>query len=195
MAASDPGTLNGYTSGRWQVVLRTGLASAGTSAKKKYWLLEGTFGEWLDEQPFEVEPAATARLLKHYTAENRGTRAAFANLVDDPMSSSQMSVTDNPTPRPHDTDKSIHDRVHGTVALPPLLVAVMDTPHFQRLDQIQQLGGCHFEHSIGVAHLAGTLLKHLRVQQPELQILEDDVFWGQLAGLVPDLGHGPFLHM
>ena len=40
--------------------------------------------------------------------------------------------------------------MHGTVALPPLLVAVMDTPHFQRLDQIQQLGGCHRVHTATV---------------------------------------------
>lgn len=57
--------------------------------------------------------------------------------------------------------KSVHDRVHGTIELDPLLVAVMDTPQFQRLDRIQQLGACNYvypsakhsrkEHSIGAA--------------------------------------------
>jgi hypothetical protein len=57
--------------------------------------------------------------------------------------------------------KSIHDRVHGTIELDRLLVAVLDTPQFQRLDRIQQLGACNYvyrsakhsriEHSIGTA--------------------------------------------
>ena len=101
--------------------------------------------------------------------------------------------------------KTIHDRVHGPVQLDGLLVAVMDTAEFQRLGQIKQLGGCAFvypsathtrkEHSIGVAHLARIMVDHLRNEQPELGIDNDDSLCVALAGLVHDLGHGPFSHM
>ena len=128
------------------------------------------------------------------------------------------SQTDNPnTPLGHHRNdhgqdgprlrysKSIQDRVHGQIALGGLLVAVMDTAEFQRLDRVRQLGGCYFvypsathtrkEHSIGVAHLAGYMARHLAKQQPELEIDESDVLCVELAGLVHDLGHGPFSHM
>ncbi|EOD26862.1 hypothetical protein EMIHUDRAFT_114918 [Emiliania huxleyi CCMP1516] len=92
-----------------------------------------------------------AETLEVAAANGRRTQA-FANLVDDPMSSSQMSVIDNPTPRPHDTVK--RNRSSNANAA---------------LDCGGGSGGgpSEAEHSIGVAHLAGTLLKHLRVQQPE----------------------------
>ena len=78
--------------------------------------------------------------------------------------------------------------------MPGLLVAIMDTPEFQRLNDIKQLGGCSHvypsavhtrkEHSIGTAHLAGTMVRHLRtVQRHELEI--DDA---ESAALVAFLG-------
>eukprot|EP00966_Prymnesium_polylepis_P115223 2663584-Prymnesium_polylepis.1 len=123
-----------------------------------------------------------------------------------------FSQSDNPAPAGGPSDasglkqtKSIQDRVHGQVQLEGLLVAVMDTAEFQRLDSIKQLGGCQYvypsashsrkEHSIGVAHLAGVQINHLRKEQPELGISDDDVLCVKLAGLVHDLGHGPFSHM
>lgn len=101
--------------------------------------------------------------------------------------------------------KSVQDRVHGQILLHGLLVAVMDTVEFQRLDRVKQLGGCAYvypsathsrkEHSIGVAHLAGMMVMHLAKHQPELNIDDADVRCVELAGLVHDLGHGPFSHM
>ena len=103
------------------------------------------------------------------------------------------------------TPKDVQDRVHGQVTIDGLLNAVMDTAAFQRLDRVKQLGGCVFvypsathtrkEHSIGVAHLAGEMARHLAKQQPELGIDESDILCVALAGLVHDLGHGPFSHM
>jgi HD superfamily phosphohydrolase len=98
----------------------------------------------------------------------------------------------------------VHDRVHGEVTLPPLAAALVATPIFHRLDGIRQLGGCAFvypsathtrrEHAIGVCHLAGRLVRHLQRLHPEL-VDDDDVLCAELAGLVHDLGHGPFSHL
>ncbi|XP_054651195.1 deoxynucleoside triphosphate triphosphohydrolase SAMHD1 isoform X1 [Dunckerocampus dactyliophorus] len=103
------------------------------------------------------------------------------------------------------TNKVFNDPIHGHVELHPLLVKIIDTPQFQRLRNIKQLGGTYFvfpgashnrfEHSIGVGYLAGQLVKALNERQPELLITHRDILCVQIAGLCHDLGHGPFSHM
>uniref|UniRef100_A0A8C2C0E0 Deoxynucleoside triphosphate triphosphohydrolase SAMHD1 n=1 Tax=Cyprinus carpio TaxID=7962 RepID=A0A8C2C0E0_CYPCA len=98
-----------------------------------------------------------------------------------------------------------NDPIHGHIELHPLLVRFIDTPQFQRLRHIKQLGGTYlvfpgashnrFEHSIGVGYLAGCLVQALNERQPELLITKQDVLCVQIAGLCHDLGHGPFSHM
>ena len=129
--------------------------------------------------------------------------SATDNTAATPKATSRATV--GKQARKMKTKKTVHCRVHDVVELEPLLVAAMDTPQFQRLDAIQQLGGCSYvypsathtrkEHSIGVAHLAGVMVKHLRSTQPELGIDDDDTLCVQLAGLLHDVGHGPFSHM
>jgi len=36
--------------------------------------------------------------------------------------------------------KTFHDPIHGSITLDPVLVAIIDTPQFQRLKDIKQLG-------------------------------------------------------
>ncbi|XP_029579762.1 deoxynucleoside triphosphate triphosphohydrolase SAMHD1 isoform X1 [Salmo trutta] len=104
-----------------------------------------------------------------------------------------------------ETIKVVNDPIHGHVEMHPLLVRIMDTPQFQRLRHIKQLGGAYFvfpgashnrfEHSIGVGYLAGQLVQVLNERQPELLISSRDILCVQIAGLCHDLGHGPFSHM
>uniref|UniRef100_A0A8C2M3H4 Deoxynucleoside triphosphate triphosphohydrolase SAMHD1 n=2 Tax=Cricetulus griseus TaxID=10029 RepID=A0A8C2M3H4_CRIGR len=101
--------------------------------------------------------------------------------------------------------KVFNDPIHGHIEFHPLLIRIIDTPQFQRLRYIKQLGGGYyvfpgashnrFEHSLGVGYLAGYLVRTLAEKQPELKISERDMLCVQIAGLCHDLGHGPFSHM
>jgi hypothetical protein len=80
------------------------------------------------------------------------------------------------------TKKRFKDQVYDHIELPGACIAIMDTPQFQRLRCLKQLGAAYFvfpgashnrfEHCIGVAHLAGKMAKHFRESQPELDITE-----------------------
>ncbi|XP_054029647.1 deoxynucleoside triphosphate triphosphohydrolase SAMHD1 [Dryobates pubescens] len=104
-----------------------------------------------------------------------------------------------------DVMKVFNDPIHGHIEMHPLLVRIIDTPQFQRLRYIKQLGGTYFvfpgashnrfEHSIGVGYLAGCLVRALKERQPELDITPRDILCVEIAGLCHDLGHGPFSHM
>ena len=85
------------------------------------------------------------------------------------------------------------------------MVKIIDTSEFQRLRDLRQLGTCNYvfpsanhtraEHSIGVAHLAKTMMHSLRENQPELNISDRLVELVQIAGLIHDIGHGPYSHV
>jgi HD superfamily phosphohydrolase len=100
--------------------------------------------------------------------------------------------------------KVFNDPIHGHIELSPLCIKIIDTPQFQRLRDISQLGGVYyvfpgasskrFEHSVGVGHLSKTFIEQIRMNQPELNITDEDVLCIEIAGLCHDLGHGPFSH-
>ncbi|XP_036455136.1 deoxynucleoside triphosphate triphosphohydrolase SAMHD1-like [Colossoma macropomum] len=102
------------------------------------------------------------------------------------------------------TMQVFNDPLYGPIEMHPLLVTIIDTPEFQRLRNIKQLGGGYFvfpgayhncfEHSISVAHLAGQLVKSLKAHHGLNIITEQEELCVQIAGLCRDLGHGPFSH-
>lgn len=101
--------------------------------------------------------------------------------------------------------KVFKDPVHGHFRLGKDTCKLIDTPQFQRLRDLKQLGalyyvfpGCshnRFEHSLGVSYLAAEWIHQLDQAQPELQITDREVYLIRAAALCHDLGHGPFSHV
>ncbi len=68
--------------------------------------------------------------------------------------------------------KSIHDEIHGLIKISDIACRIIDTPEFQRLRYLRQLGTCYyvfpsakhtrFEHSLGTYHLTGRLASCLK---------------------------------
>lgn len=103
--------------------------------------------------------------------------------------------------------KIIHCNLWGDIEVSDLALQIIDTPHFQRLHYIKQTGMSYkvfpgatttrFEHSIGVYGITRILLDHLIKKQPELAESCDARHQELIciAGLVHDIGHGPFSHL
>lgn len=93
--------------------------------------------------------------------------------------------------------KVIRDSIHGDVFLSETELELIDTPEFQRLRRIKQLGMTHlvypsanhtrFEHSIGSLHLAGRIAGRLDIDAHEQEKV-------RIAALLHDIGHGPLSH-
>ncbi|KYH38648.1 MAG: HD superfamily phosphohydrolase [Candidatus Bathyarchaeota archaeon B23] len=96
----------------------------------------------------------------------------------------------------------IKDPIHGYIELSEAEREALDTGPMQRLRRIRQLGAAHltypgaehsrFQHSLGVMHLSGLFGERLRALG---LISVEEVSRLRLAGLLHDVGHGPFSHL
>lgn len=103
--------------------------------------------------------------------------------------------------------RTYHDPLHGAIALDfsdpveALLIQLIDTPAFQRLRRIRQLGpasltfhgaeGSRFTHSLGVMAIARRAFDPIVEHYPQLKPHRATVL---CAALLHDIGHGPFSH-
>ena len=96
----------------------------------------------------------------------------------------------------------IIDPIHDFIRVYEHEISIIDKPIFQRLRRIRQLSGAHltypaaqhtrFEHSLGVMHIA-SLAGHALNEKGIFK--SDDIEILRLAGLLHDIGHGPFSHL
>lgn len=103
--------------------------------------------------------------------------------------------------------RKVRDPIHNIIyfrnnELDNLLWDLIQTPEFQRLRRIKQLGfsefvypgatHSRFSHSLGVMHLAKRLIQTIKEQENCGNILKP--YTAICAALLHDLGHGPFSH-
>ena len=105
-------------------------------------------------------------------------------------------------------ERIYRDPVHNIIALSEaraddaLLIRLIDTPEFQRLRRIKQLGlalftfqgaeHSRFTHSLGVMHVMTRVLDQLGQRYP---ITSEDRLVARVGALLHDIGHGPFSHV
>lgn len=113
---------------------------------------------------------------------------------------------------------TFRDPLHGYIDVLPHEREIIDTPVFQRLRRVRQLGlssyvyhgaeHSRFGHCLGVMHLAGRfverlvrrhedlILDRLRWSKAEFELkTEKLILDARLAGLLHDVGHSPFSHV
>ena len=103
------------------------------------------------------------------------------------------------------SSRIINCPLYGFIDITPRMGYIIDTPEFKRLHNLRQLGATYlvypsanhtrFEHSLGVSHLAKKLLLSLKEKNPDKNITDDLIELVQIAGLIHDIGHGPFSHL
>ncbi|HTE45883.1 MAG TPA: HD domain-containing protein [Gemmatimonadaceae bacterium] len=98
----------------------------------------------------------------------------------------------------------IRDPLWNNIRLDPLSFELIDTPAFQRLRFVRQLGlaflvypgatHSRFEHALGTYHLARRTLTLFEEQDDFSAIGRDECMLVRIAALLHDIGHYPFSH-
>lgn len=111
---------------------------------------------------------------------------------------------------PIEPTKRIRDPIHGLIVfnlsdeIDRAAWELLDTPEFQRLRRVKQLGvseftfpgatHTRFAHCVGVFHVARRLMKVAISRIPGQELNQHRIRVSLLAALLHDLGHGPFSH-
>ena len=98
----------------------------------------------------------------------------------------------------------VRDPLWNNIRLDPLAFELIDTPAFQRLRYVRQLGlaflvypgatHSRFEHALGTYHLARRTLVLFEEQDDFALISRDECQLARAAALLHDIGHYPFSH-
>ena len=108
--------------------------------------------------------------------------------------------------------KVFRDPIHGLIRIDPgddFVLSLINSPEFQRLRRIKQLGVSNFTypaavhtrfvHSLGVFNFAQRILRLLQRRYAEdravTELLRENAKVVKAAALLHDIGHGPFSHM
>ena len=92
----------------------------------------------------------------------------------------------------------VRDPIHDYIDLTSLEVKLVDTPAYQRLRWVKQLGPTNLvypganhtrhEHSMGTCHVVGKMADSIGLNSYDKQLVS-------VAGLLHDLGHTAFSHL
>ena len=98
----------------------------------------------------------------------------------------------------------IRDPLWNNIRLDPITFELIDTPAFQRLRYVRQLGlaflvypgatHSRFEHALGTYHLARRALTLFEEHEDYASIGRDECMLIRVAALLHDIGHYPFSH-
>jgi len=93
--------------------------------------------------------------------------------------------------------KVIRDPIHGDIKIEDVFLDLIKAPEVQRLYNIKQLGFAHLvfpgahhtrlEHSLGTYYLAYKIAEKLELDRDDKKLIA-------CAGMLHDIGHGPFSH-
>lgn len=120
----------------------------------------------------------------------------------------RIKLNDVPTRKSGDKETLVMDPIHGFIDISqyPVLKEIIETPYFQRLRRLYQLGlastvypnatHSRFAHSLGVMHTFLILFDSITRRSsslPQKRIKQLRPL-GAVAALLHDVGHGPFSH-
>lgn len=97
---------------------------------------------------------------------------------------------------------SIYDEIYGYIPIEEVELQIIDTPLFQRLNYLKQLGTAYrvfpgaqhtrFSHSLGVMHIMDKMINSRNLKD---EIKSDDKEKLKISALLHDIGHYPLSHV
>ncbi|CAN5918229.1 HD domain-containing protein [soil metagenome] len=101
-------------------------------------------------------------------------------------------------------DEIFRDPLWNNIRVDPVALRLIDTPAFQRLRYVRQLGLAYlvypgashsrFEHALGAYHLARRTLSQFAERELTTTVGADECRIARYAALLHDIGHYPFSH-